>query len=83
MVFRIFGCLFVKKIENNVSACLRKLFRKPPVLLKIVSEADHECTLDKSNRPKRAKRKPDQKFVGALEQVLELVSVFKDVSRTF
>jgi hypothetical protein len=62
---------------------LPKVVQKAAVLLKIVPEAGHECTLDKSNRPKRAKRKPDQKFVGALEQVLELVSVFQDVSRSF
>ncbi len=43
MVFTICGCLFVKKIKNYVSACLKSLTNgenpvKLPVILKIVSK---------------------------------------------
>jgi hypothetical protein len=40
------------------------LFEKPPVILKIIPKADHECALEKSTN--ESEGKPEQKFDEAL-----------------
>jgi hypothetical protein len=52
--------------------CFKKLFRKPPVILKIVQKAGDECIhLKKST--KECEGKPEKKFDAASEQFLELL----------
>jgi hypothetical protein len=53
------------------------MFRKLPVILKIVPKAGHECTLEKINH--ESKGKPEQKFDAGFRNFFRIstVIVFK------
>ncbi len=63
-----------------IAACLKKLFRNPPVILKIVPKASY-VPLKKSTT--ESKGKPEHKFYAASGQFLEIVSVFKEAIKNF
>jgi hypothetical protein len=56
IVFRGLVPVFKKPTVNQ------KFFRKPPVILKIVPKADHECTVHRINLTNEIEGQPEQKY---------------------
>ncbi len=79
--FHNYGCLFVKKIQNKVSACVYltpELVQKAACNHEIFPEAGCECTMEKIEQCGQ-----NGKPVRLSEQSLELISVFKELIRNF